>query len=108
MWHRSRWGLLHVQAGALWKHSGVNEFPFLQCDKVGNMIHKDLGDLKGESVRMSIYVDGGNKQSGRAKWFYLFERESEHNQEGKEREKESMRSRLPAECGSYIGLDPRN
>ena len=67
MWHKSRWGLLHVQAGSLWKHSGMNEFPFLQCDKVGNVIHTDLGALKGQSVRISIYVDGGNKAEWKGK-----------------------------------------
>lgn len=46
VWHKSRWGLLRVQAGALWKHSGVNEYPFLQCDKVGDMIHMDLRSLE--------------------------------------------------------------
>lgn len=44
------------------KHSGVNEFPFLQCDKVENtVVPVDPRALKGESVRMSIGILDGNK-----------------------------------------------
>lgn len=52
---KSRWGLLHVHVGALRKHSGLNGFPILQCDKAGGTIAlMDLGTLKGENVRTSV------------------------------------------------------
>lgn len=37
------------------RYSGVNEFPFLQCDKVGGtVVPLDLGALKSENVRMNM------------------------------------------------------
>lgn len=44
------------------KHSGVNEFPFLKCDKDGHtIVYMDLGDWKGKNVRMPICGNDGNK-----------------------------------------------
>lgn len=44
------------------KHSGVNEFPFLQGDKIeGTVVPTDVRTLKGEGVRMSLGVHDGDK-----------------------------------------------
>lgn len=44
------------------KHSGVNEFPFLQGDEIeGTVVPIDVRTLKGESVRMSLGVHDGDK-----------------------------------------------
>lgn len=53
--HMSRWEPCKT-------HSGVNEFPFLQCDKVeSTVVPVDTRALKGESVRTSIGTLDGNK-----------------------------------------------
>lgn len=58
---KSRWGALACLDGSE-KHSGVNEFPFLQGDEIeGTVVPIDVRALKGESVRMSLDVHDWDK-----------------------------------------------